>query len=135
MIQRYQHYGFEGLLDRRRGLPSPKRMPFAVVEEVLCLYREKYFDFSVRHFHEKLREQHAILYSYTGIKRLLQGAGLVEKARQCGPHRRRRQRRPMAGMLLHIDVLRATGRAGIDPYRAGGAARCRQQTWLFLRPV
>lgn len=103
VIQRYQHYGFAGLLDRRRGLPSPKRVPFAVVEQVLCLYREKYFDFSVRHFHEKLREQHATLYSYTCIKRLLQGAGLVEKTRQCGPHRRRRQRRPMAGMLLHID--------------------------------
>lgn len=103
VIQRYQHYGFDGLLDRRCGLPSRKRMPFAVVEQVLCLYREKYFDFSVRHFHEKLREQHAILYSYTCIKRLLQGAGLVEKARRCGPHRRRRPRRPMAGMLLHID--------------------------------
>jgi hypothetical protein len=103
VIQRYQHCGFQGLLDRRRGLPSPKRVPFAVVEQVLCLYREKYFDFSVRHFHEKLREQHAIVYSYTCIKRLLQGAGLVEKTRKCGPHRRRRPRRPMAGMLLHID--------------------------------
>ena len=71
VIQRYQHDGFDGLLDRRRGRPSPKRMPFAVVEQVLCLYRERYFDFSVRHFHEKLREQHAILYSYTCIKRLL----------------------------------------------------------------
>ncbi len=103
VMQRYKHYGFEGLLDRRRGVPSPKRMPFVVVEQVLCLYREKYFDFSVRHFHEKLREQHAIPYSYTCIKRLLQGAGLVEKTRRCGPHRRRRPRRPMAGMLLHID--------------------------------
>ena len=79
-------------------------MPWAVVEQVLGLYREKYFDFSVRHFHEKLREEHGITYSYTCIKRLLQGAGLVARTRKRGPHRRKRERRPMAGMLLHIDA-------------------------------
>jgi hypothetical protein len=79
-------------------------VPWAVVEQVLGLYRQKYFDFSVRHFHEKLREEHGIAYSYTCIKRLLQGAGLVVRARKRGPHRRKRERRPMAGMLLHIDA-------------------------------
>jgi hypothetical protein len=74
-----------------------------VVEQILGLYREKYFDFSVRHFHEKLREEHGLLYSYTCIKRLLQSAGLVMRARQRGPHRRKRERWPMSGMLLHID--------------------------------
>lgn len=76
----------------------------AVAAQVLCLYRGKYFDFSVRHFHEKLREQHAVLYGYTAIKRLLQGAGLVAKTRPRGAHRRRRERRPIAGILLHIDA-------------------------------
>src|SRR5713226_8316735 len=103
VMERYRRSGFDGLLDRRKGRPSPKRVPWAVAEQVLCLYREKYFDFSVRHFHEKLRQEHRIEYSYTCIKLLLQGAGLVEKARQRGPHRRRRERRPMTGMLLHID--------------------------------
>lgn len=103
VIARYRHCGFDGLLDGRKGRPSRKRMPWAVVEQVLSLYREKYFDFSVRHFHEKLREEHGLLYSYTCIKRLLQGAGLVVRARQRGPHRRKRERRPMIGMLLHID--------------------------------
>lgn len=103
IMDRYRHSGFDGLLDRRRGRPSPRRMPWAVAEQVLGLYREKYFDCSVRHFHEKLREEHGILYGYTCIKRLLQGAGLVARARQRGRHRRRRERRPMTGMLLHID--------------------------------
>jgi len=103
IMQRYRHRGFNSLLDGRRGRPSPKRMPCTVVEQILGLYREKYFDFSVRHFHEKLREEHGLLYSYTCIKRLLQSAGLVMRARQRGPHRRRRERRPMSGMLLHID--------------------------------
>src|SRR6516162_1313505 len=58
--ERYEEFGYDGLFDRRRGQPSPKRVPLATVEQVLGLYREKYFDFNVRHFHEKLREQHGI---------------------------------------------------------------------------
>ena len=100
-FQRYRRLGMDGLYDRRTGRPSAKRVPLAVVEQVLCLYREKYFDFSVRHFHEKLREEHGITYSYTWVKLLLQGAGLVAKAHKRGPHRRKRERRPMRGMLLH----------------------------------
>jgi len=103
VYDRYRRFGFDGLYDRRRSRPSQRRVPLAVVEQVLELYREKYFDLSVRHFHEKLREQHGLGYSYTWVKRLLQGAGLVAKARQRGVHRRRRERRPMVGMLLHID--------------------------------
>lgn len=106
LLQRYRQGGFPALLDGRTGRPSAKRMPWAVAEQVLGLYREKYFDFSVRHFHEKLREEHGITYGYSCIKALLQGAGLVAKARKRGPHRRRRARRPMAGMLLHIDGSR-----------------------------
>lgn len=105
-FQRYRRFGMDGLYDRRTGRPSAKRVPLAVVEQVLCLYREKYFDFSVRHFHEKLREEHGIRYSYTWLKLLLQGAGLVGKTRKRGPHRRKRERRPMAGMLLHADASR-----------------------------
>ena len=104
LFERYRRLGFDGLYDRRRSQPSPKRVPWVVVEQVLSLYREKYFDFSVRHFHEKLREEHGITYSYTCIKRMLQGAGLVSRARKRGTHRRKRERRPMVGMLLHIDA-------------------------------
>jgi hypothetical protein len=68
------------------------------------LYREKYFDFNVRHFHEKLTEEHSIRISYTWVKMALQGAGLVNKQRRRGTHRRRRPRRPLPGMLLHIDA-------------------------------
>jgi len=101
--ERYRHVGFDELYDRRTGRPSPRRVPLAVVEQVLGLYREKYFDFSVRHFHEKLGQEHGLALSYRWVKLALQGAGLVEKARQRGVHRRRRERRPMTGMMLHID--------------------------------
>ena len=52
--QRYQEYGYDGLFDRRLKRPSPKRVPLETVEKVLRLYREKYFDFNVSHFVEKL---------------------------------------------------------------------------------
>jgi len=100
---RYEQYGYDGLLDRRRGKPSPKRVPVETVEAVLRLYQERYHDFNVRHFHEKLREEHGIELSYTWVKLALQGAGLVKKARQRGVHRKRRPRRPLPGMLLHLD--------------------------------
>jgi len=101
--ERYEEFGYDGLLDRRRGKPSPKRVPVATVEQVLGLYREKYFDLNVRHFHEKLREHHGIQLSYTWVKKALQGAGLVQRSKKRGVHRKRRERRPLPGMLLHID--------------------------------
>jgi transposase len=101
--ERYQEYGYDGLFDRRTGKPSPKRVPLATVEEILQLYQEPYSDFNVQHFHEKLREKHQIRLSYTWVKRALQMAGLVKKSRKRGIHRRRRERRPLPGMLLHLD--------------------------------
>jgi len=104
--ERYREFGYDGLFDRRLQRPSPKRVPVETVEQVLGLYREKYFELNVRHFTEKLREQHSIGLSYTWIKTALQGAGLVKKGRSRGVHRRRRARRPLPGMLLHLDGSR-----------------------------
>lgn len=102
--QRYQEHGYDGLYDYRKRLPSPKRISTETLEKVLSLYREKYYDFNVRHFHEKLVEEHGIELSYTWVKLALQGAGLARKRSRRGPHRRRRPRRPLPGMLLHIDA-------------------------------
>jgi len=101
--ERLEAGGYAGLADRRKGKPSAQRIPVAVVEEVLRLYKDRYFDLNIRHFHEKLREEHQIELSYTWIQKALQGAGLVAKRHKRSPHRRRRPRRPMPGMLLHID--------------------------------
>ena len=101
---RFEHEGYEGLFDRRRGIPSPKRVPLETVEKVLRLYQEHYFDFNVRHFHEKLQSEHQIELSYTWVKAALQGAGLVKPRRKRGKYRKRRPRRPLPGMLLHIDA-------------------------------
>src|ERR1700690_3854122 len=104
--ERYVEEGYNGLLDRRRGKPSRRRVPVATVEKVFALYREKYFDLNVQHFHEKLQAEHGIELSYTWVKQALQGAGLVGRGRKRGAHRKRRERRPLPGMLLHIDGSR-----------------------------
>lgn len=101
--QSYQEFGYTGLFDQRRGKRSIHRVPMETAERVLALYQEKYFDFNVRHFHEKLRQEEGIRLSYSWVKQALQGAGLVARRRKRGAHRRRRPRRPLPGMMLHID--------------------------------
>lgn len=100
----YQEHGYTGLFDQRKGKRSIHRVPMETAEKVLSLYQQDYFDFSVRHFHEKLEQEHGIELSYSWVKQALQGAGLIAKKRKRGPHRRRRERRPMPGMLRHVDA-------------------------------
>jgi transposase len=101
--ERLDRDGYDGLRDGRKGKRSRKRVPLAVCEQVLSLYQEKYFDFNVKHFHEKLTEEHGIELSYTWVKQALQGAGLVPRRKKRGPHRRRRPRKELPGVMLHMD--------------------------------
>jgi transposase len=100
--ERIEEGGYTSLYDRRKH-PSPKRIAMEQAQEVLSLYQEKYSDFNVRHFHEKLASEHQIDLSYTWVKKALQLAGLVKTAKR-GKHRKRRPRRPIPGMMLHIDA-------------------------------
>lgn len=102
-LRSYQEYGIDGLLDLRTCRPSRRRIPYAIVEQVLTLYREEYFDFNVKHFHENLQEKHGFVYSYTWVKDLLQRAGYVKRGKGRGGHRKRRERRPLFGQMLHLD--------------------------------
>jgi Helix-turn-helix domain len=110
-------YGYGGLFDRRTQRPSPKRVPIADVEKVLRLYREKYFDLNVKHFVEKLHGQEQIQLSYTWVKTALQNAGLVKREAKRGAHRRKRPRRPIPGMMLHVDGSRHRWIPGLDQYQ------------------
>jgi hypothetical protein len=87
---------------RPRKHPSPKRVPLDQAQKVLKLFQEKYSDFNVRHFHEKLTSEHGVQLSYTWVKKALPLAGLVKTTKR-GKHRKRLPRRPIRGMMLHID--------------------------------
>src|SRR5215216_6707374 len=105
-LRRYEEHGYDGLFDRRHGKSSPKRVPLEQVEQLLKLYQERYFDFNVKHFHEKLVADHAIKLSHTFVKTALQEAGLIKKPHKRRVHRKRRPRRPLPGMLLRIDATK-----------------------------
>jgi transposase len=109
--------GYQDLLDRRTRRPSAKRIDMATVEKVLRLYREKYFDLNVKHFVEKLHGEEGIALSYTWVKTALQNAGLVKRYAKRGPHRRKRPRRPLTGMMLHVDGSRHRWIPGLDQYQ------------------
>lgn len=99
----FKEFGVDGLLDRRRGRPSSRRIPYDVVEQVLRLYREDYFDFNVKHFHEHLVRDHGVAISYSSTRNILQECGLVKRGKGRGGHRKRRERRPVFGQMLHLD--------------------------------
>ena len=101
--ERYEQYGYHGLIDKRHQRPSQRRVPLAEVERIVRLYREQYAGFNVRHFHEIVRREHRVTLSYSYVKQALQTAGLVKKRRPRGRHRRRREPRACFGELLHLD--------------------------------
>jgi len=113
--ERYREEGADGLADRRVGQPSPKRAPQSELERMRALYEEMYGGFTVKHFHEKLVKRHGYKLGYTVTRLALQSAGLVRAAPRRGAHRRKRPRRPMAGMLVHQDASRHAWLAGHAP--------------------
>jgi transposase len=100
---RYEADGAEGLLDRRRGRASGRRVATDRIEWLIEQYRTRYFDFTAKHFHEALQAEHGFDLSYTWTKTVLQQRGLVRVATRRSAHRKKRVRRPLPGMLLFQD--------------------------------
>ncbi|HEX3883251.1 MAG TPA: ISNCY family transposase, partial [Stellaceae bacterium] len=111
---RFEEGGAAGLMDRRLGKASGKRVPVDREEEVEQLYRMRYGGFTARHFHEHLVREHGFLWGYTWTKTFLQSKGLLHRAPRRGAHRRKRPRRPLPGMMLHQDGSRHAWVAGED---------------------
>ena len=109
---RYEEHGLEGLVDRRLGKPSPKRVPPVDAQLMLELYGGVYRGWNVKHFHEHLVRDHGFRWGYTWVKTQLHTAGLVERAQRRGAHRRKRERKPWEGMMLHQDGSRAAWLGG-----------------------
>ncbi|MDR7420267.1 MAG: hypothetical protein QN178_15300 [Armatimonadota bacterium] len=117
--ERWAREGYDGLFDRRRQQPSPKQVAWAILEQILQLYRTTCAGFNVQHFHEKLGEIHGVTLSYSWVKHALQVAGLVPRRRPRGPHRRRRER-PRCPACCCTSMRAAMG---------GSRARRRPMTW------
>jgi transposase len=119
----YEEEGESGLVDRRLGKASGKRVPADRAEEVERLYRARYQGFTVKHFHEHLVKDHGFGWGYTWTKLHLQWAGVVAMAPRKEAHRRKRERRPLPGMMLHQDGSR-------HAWLEGQAPQVRGRPWM-----
>ncbi len=111
-VARYDEWDIQGLIDKRIEQISHRRAPVDEVLKLVSLYNEQYEGWNVRHFHSWYRREHQGARSYTWVKNGLQAAGAVAKAPRRGAHRKRRERAPMAGMLVHQDGSRHEWVAG-----------------------
>ena len=99
----YQEQGIQGLVDDRWNRISHRKAPVNEIMELKELYSKKYFGWNVKHFFSFYRRKHDGTRGYTWVKTTLQDAGLVSKASKTGPHRKRRDRVPAKGMMIHQD--------------------------------
>ncbi|MCY3770031.1 MAG: ISNCY family transposase [Gammaproteobacteria bacterium] len=102
-LNRYEEEGLDGLADKRLNEISHRRAPVDEVVQLETLYRDGYDGWNVRHFHRWYRTRHQGTRSYTWVKNHLQKAGLVDRGRKRGPHRKKRLPAALPGMLLHQD--------------------------------
>lgn len=103
LVVRYDEDGADGLADRRIGKVSPRRAVDEELTRMQALYQRRYLGFNVKHFHERMVAEHDYKLGYTVTRLHLQRVGLVAKAPRRGRHRKKRERRPMEGMLLFQD--------------------------------
>jgi transposase len=101
-IDRYEEGGVEGLIDKRLSQVSHRRAPVDEVLHLKGLYRSRYEGWNVKHFHAWYRREGGSR-SYSWVKNRLQEAGLVSRTAGRGKHRKRRERAPLPGMMLHQD--------------------------------
>lgn len=101
--QIYEEGGDNCVLDKRKGRISPHRAADTEVEFITRLFADRYKDFSIKHFYDFAKREHKVNRSYGWVKNKLIETGLVTKNNRGGKHRLRRERKPMAGMMLHQD--------------------------------
>src|SRR3989338_2797646 len=113
-IDRYESDGMDGLIDKRLAQLSHKRAPVDEVMGLVDLYRSGYQGWNAKHFHTWYTRDHGGQRSYTWVKNQLQQAGAVVRAKARGKHRKKRDREPLPGMMVHQD---ASSHEWIDGHR------------------
>ena len=103
-IERFEADGLEGLLDKRLSQISKRRASGAEVDHVVQLYKSSFAGWNVAHFHSKYKAELSGARSYSWLKSVLQGAGVVKACKVRGKHRIKRERMPLAGMMIHQDA-------------------------------
>jgi hypothetical protein len=124
-IERYESDGLQGSLDKRLSQVSRRRASAAEVDHVVHLYKCGFAGWNVAHFHSKYKAEFAGARSYSWIKSVLQGAGVIKASRRRGKHRIKRERKPLGGMMIHQD-------ASTHRWVPNCAFRTTQRIWLSV---
>jgi len=99
---RFEEEGLQGLIDHRLDEVSHRKAPVDEVMKVTERYRARHSGWSAKHYFAWYRREGGQR-SYTWVKSCLQQAGLVKRAKKRGAHRKRRDRSPLPGLMVHQD--------------------------------
>ena len=114
--RRFERGGASALLHGNRGRAPSNRTNGALCERIVALRRKTYEGFNDQHFTEKLERVEGIALSRSSVRRLLRAAGIGPPRRRRAPkHRRRRDRKPQAGLMILWDGSRHDWLEGRGP--------------------
>jgi transposase len=102
-LTKYKEEGLDGLIDHRLGQISHRRAPVDEIMALTNLYQTRYSGWNIKHFFSFYKRKHFGTRCYTWVKTTLQNEGLATKSSKRGAHRKKRERAPMEGMMLHQD--------------------------------
>jgi hypothetical protein len=96
------------LADKRLSQVSKRKASGGEIGALIALYQSRFIGWNVKHFcNHYARHQESIgqpARSYTWVKSALQGAGLVPKVAGRGKHHKKRDPKPLVGMMIHQDA-------------------------------
>jgi transposase len=108
--------GPAGVVHGNRGRAPGNRVSAEVRARIVELRRKKYSGFNDQHFTEKLGEREGVTISRASVQRLLRAAGIGSPRKRRAPkHRRRRDRKPQAGLMILWDGSRHDWLEGRGP--------------------
>ena len=103
LMKRVEVEGDRGILHRRRGQPSNRRIADTIKQKVLSLFEKHYPDYGPTLASEKLQERHRIAVHPETLRLWLRQARLPYKQRRARPHRQWRPRRSCFGQMVQMD--------------------------------
>ncbi len=103
LMKRVETEGDRGILHRRRGMPSNRRMADKTKQEVLKLFEKYYADYGPTLASEQFQQRHQIQVHPETLRLWLRQARLPYKQRKARPHRQWRPRRSCFGEMVQLD--------------------------------
>jgi hypothetical protein len=104
VLKAYRSNGAQGLISRKRGRSSNRKMPEATRARALGIVRQNYADFGPTFAAEKLAERHQLIVSKETLRRWMLEDGIwLDRRRRLQRAHQPRYRRDCMGELVQVD--------------------------------